>query len=304
MPAFSKTLQNGRAAWTAAVSRLTGAVPVSKSRRKGPTAPPEIQSQIVDAISVYLGGNHDLASLRVLAEAHPDDVRETILRYQGLIEGRRDELGELTLKLGYVQRWCQEVRSANVARRRQAFSFLAAVAHHGQVRRILGAIPANAFADSDEQVRVHAARILLSSGELPTVGRVFEVILEDTPCVRLLVAADLRRHAIPLCKAAIPKALESANLREVLRLLVSWECALHLPDVRPLVKHPDPEVRVDCMRLLPFLPSTPENRAALLAGLADPHPDVSAAAAATGRVMLPGPAAMASLSPNSLAMVG
>lgn len=302
MPAITRTLQQGRAAWTAAVARFAGAVPFGKTR-SGQTGGPEIQSQIVDAVSVYLGGNHDLARLRLLAEAHPDDLRDTILRYQVLVAGRRDELGELTLKLGYVQQWCQEVRSANLVRRRKAFSYLAAVAHYGPVRRVLGAIPANAFADSDEQVRVQAARILLSGGELPVVGRVFEVILVDTPCVRLLVAADLRQHAIALCREAIPKALESSNLREVLRVLVSWECALHLPDVRALVQHPDPEVRVDCMRLLPFLPSTPENRAALLAGLADQHPDVAAAAAATGRVILPGRASIASLTADPLEVV-
>jgi len=286
----------------AAVTRLAGAVPFARTR-SGQTAGPEIQSQIVDAVSVYLGGNHDLARLRQLAEAHSDDVRETILRYQVLVAGRRDELGELTLKLGYVQQWCREVRSANLARRRRAFAYLAAVAHHGPVRRVLGAIPANAFADSDEQVRVHAARILLSSGELPVISRVFEVILVDTPSVRLLVAADLRQHAIALCKEAIPKALGSSNLREVLRVLVSWECALHLPDMRTLVQHSDPEVRVDCMRLLPFLPSTPENRAALLAGLADQHPDVAAAAAATGRTILPNTASIASLKADPLKVV-
>jgi hypothetical protein len=246
--------------------------------------------EVVDALSVYLGGNQDTGDLCALAAAHPGEVQDTILRYQTIVSGRREELCDLTIRMGYVQRWCQETQAAGIAARRKAFSCLAAVAHYEPVRRLVGDIAANAVQDPDEQIRLEARRILLASGERGEVARVFETVLSDTPGVRRAIAAELGRYAMELCETAVPQALQSRNKREVLSLLVSWERALPLTDVRPLAEHGDPAVRLEAMRLLPFLPATIENRVAILGGLRDIDDDVKAAAAtAACRLKLPNP---------------
>ena len=267
---------------------LAGARLYRSGRDKRRVAGPEIQPEIVEALTVYLGGNRDSERLRGLAAAHPDEVRETILRYQSVVAGRREELCELTIELGCIQRWCQETHSTDIRTRRKAFSCISAVAHYEPVRRLVGNIPATAFRDPDEQIRLEAARILLSSGAPAEVDYVFAGVLADTPGVCRGIAGELGRHAIELCETAVPRALRCLNPREVLSLLVSWERALPLPDVRALAEHRDPAVRLEVMRLLPFLPATMENHVALLEGLSDRDSDVSAAAAtAAGRLKIP-----------------
>ncbi len=280
---------------------LALAAVLSRSARGGrQAAGPQIQPQIVEALSIYLGGNRDSARLRAMAKAHPDEVQETILRYQTIVAGQREELCELTIVLGYVQRWCRQTHSASIVERRKAFLCLAAVAHYEGVRRLVGDIPANAIRDPDEQIRLEAARILLSTGEPAEIVRVFEGILSDTRNLRLVIGRELGRYATHLCQAAVPRALLSQSPLEVLRLLVSWERALPLRDVRPLAEHSDPAVRVEVMRLLRFLPATPENRAATLSGLADADCGVKAAAAATaGWLRLPNRDSLGSHSPGA-----
>jgi hypothetical protein len=289
--AILKTGQTVEGVWAGAFLLLVaGAMLIRSGRGKRPAAAPEIPPEIVDALSVYLGGNRDSGRLRALAAANPDRTREAIFRFQALVAGRREELCDLTIELGYVERWCEQAHSAKVKERREAFSYISAVADYEPVRRLVGNIPAKAVRDPDEQIRLEAARILLAAGIPEDVVRVFEGALSDTPGVRLGIAAELGRYATLLCHAAVPRALRSENPREVLKLLVSWERALPLRDVRPLAEHPDPEVRVEAMRLLQFLPTTPENRAALLSGMTDEDHDVSAAAsAAAGRLRFPNP---------------
>jgi HEAT repeat protein len=154
------------------------------------------------------------------------------------------------------------------------------VAGYEPVHRLTGNIPANAFRDPDEQIRVEAARILLSTGVPAVIARVFKGVLSDTPGVRLAIAGDLARYAPELCQHAIPEALRSrADSLNTLQMLVSWERALPLTDIREVAECPDTAVRVGIMRLMPFLPATMENHHALLDGLNDMEGDVSAAAA-------------------------
>ncbi len=260
---------------------------------------PEIQPKIVEALSTYLGGNHDLTQLRTLAGKHPEVFQDTILQYQTIVAGRRVELCDLAIEMGYLQAWCHETHAPNVTKRRKAFAQIAAMAHYEPVRRLVGNIPYRAFQDPDEQIRLEAARILLATGEPVDIVQVFEGVILETAGIRETIGGELRRHAILLCESVIPRALRCLNPRGVLQLLVSWECGLPLPDMQTLAAHSDPAVRLEAMRLLPFLPRTAENRAAALSGLADENRDVSAAAATTARRLgIPNPNAEVSDAPD------
>jgi hypothetical protein len=266
---------------------LAAGIRLYRTRGKRQAAKPDITPEIIDALSVYLGGNRDSSRLRELVKAYPEEVQDTILRYQTIVSGRREEICELAILLGYVQRWCYGMHSTKIAERRKAFACVSAVAHYEPVRRLIGSIPLGAFHDPDELIRLEAARILLSTGEPTDVVRVFEGALKDTLAFRQAIARDLGRHALPLCETAVPHAIGKAHPAEALKLLVSWQRALPLANVQLLAEHPDPEARAEVMRLLPFLPSTAENRAALQLGLSDPDDRVKAAAAAASARLKP-----------------
>src|SRR5258708_6218274 len=80
---------------------LTGTRFYRSARDKRRASKPDITPEIVDALSVYLGGNRDSSHLRALVAAHPEEVQDTILRYQTIVAGRREEICELTILLGY-----------------------------------------------------------------------------------------------------------------------------------------------------------------------------------------------------------
>lgn len=249
----------------------------------------EIEAQIMDALAIYVDGNPAQGRLRRLAEAYPAQVRVALLRCQAIVGGRRQELCELAIALGYVEQWWRDAHSRSLAKRRRAFSSIAAMAHSEPVRRMAADIAPRGLADADPQVRGDAARILLAGGNPGEIARVFCEAACDPHGMAAAIGMELGRHADALCAAAIPGALRSSHVLDVLRLLVSWRRALALPDVRPLAEHRDPAVRREAMLLLPYLPATGENRAALRAGLADADhavreaaADVPGAAAETG----------------------
>jgi hypothetical protein len=240
----------------------------------------EIEARIVDALAIYLGGNPDRGRLRTLAAAYPAQVRETIMRCQAMVGGRREELCDLAIALGYVEEWWRDAQSRSLAKRRRAFSSIAAMAHSEPVRRMAAEIAPRGLEDQDPQVRAGAARILLAGGNPGEMTRVFCEALCDPEGLGAAIGVELGRHADALCRTAVPGALGSSQSLRVLRLLVSWRRALALPDVLWLAKNRDQAVRRETMLLLPYLPATPENRAALRAGLGDEEPAVREAAAA------------------------
>ncbi|MDR3700779.1 MAG: hypothetical protein P4L56_14135 [Candidatus Sulfopaludibacter sp.] len=258
----------------------------SFGRKEQPPAP-DIRPDIVTALSVYLGGNRDTAGLRALAKDHPGQVRDTILQYQTIVAGQRDELCELAIALGYVQNWWWEAQSRDLAERRKAISYISALSYCEPVRRIVVDVVAKAFHDPDEQIRLDAARTLLAGGDPAEITRVFDAAMADGSAMRDAFAAEFSRHAILLCEDAIPAALRSRHPLDVLKMLVSWERALPLTDVRLLAKHRDAAVRLELMRLMPYLPATRENQAAVLCGLADGDPGVREAAAGAIRMGVP-----------------
>lgn len=277
--------------WAAVLLVLLGAALLSLSKRRRRKAAAEAaRPEIQEAVALYLGGANDSGKLRALTAAHPEAVEASILAFQSMVGGT-SRLADLALSLGFVEHWCTAAHSRKVAQRRRAFARLAALGHAESVRRMAGTLPLEGLKDSDEQVRLESARILVFSEDTEQVAQVFDAVLTDAPLNRMLLAPLLRRHAAELCQAKIPRALETLGARDLtnlLKLLVSWECALPLTNLRPLAEHPDAEVRALTMQLLSRVPITPVNRGALLLGLADRDlAVVKSAVAAVGRLKIP-----------------
>ena len=277
--------------WAVALVLLLGAtIAFRSSRDKRRAAEAATRSTIQDALAACLCGDPDLVHLRALAAAHPGEMQDSLLAFQTVVGGRCEGVCELALSLGFVRQWCDSARSGSATARRRAFSNIAVMAHYAPVRGLIGDLAERGLTDSDEEIGAAAARILVQSEDPGQVTRLFESAPSLAPRIRLLIARDLRRHAIQLCRTAVPRVLSTADKRGLivaLKMLASWECGLPLDDVGEIVEHPDPEVRLEVMRLLAFLPTTPENHGAILRGLADEDPRVSVAAiAAVGRLKL------------------
>jgi HEAT repeat protein len=281
------------ALWTVALLVLLAAAMVHQTlRQRRKAAEAGVAPAVSEALSVYLGGNHDLIRLRDLAKKHRPQVEEFLLAFQAKLgSSERTRLGELAIQLGFASAWCDRCESPDPAVRRAAFARIAALSHCEAIRRLADGIPLRGLDDPDPQVRLEAARALALHEEPGAVALAFEAALRFAPLARIELAPLLRRHALLLSESAIPKALRHDHARDllkVLRLLCSWECNLPIADLSPLARHANPEVRREALRLLALLPPTAENRRAILSALADEDVTVALAAVQTaGRLKLP-----------------
>lgn len=237
-----------------------------------------------EALSIFMGGNPDFSALRGLAKAYPGVVEQSILGFQAKLGGsERERLAALAINLGFVDQWCLQAKSPNPQMRCMAHARIAASSHSPAIRRMAGNIPLKGLDDPDEQVRVEAARSLAYAEDPEQVIRAFEVTLASSPLARIHFAGLLRRHALLLCKTAIPRIINTAGYKELLKmlqLLNAWECSLPLEDLGMLSDHPNAEIRRETMRLGAMVPPTQRNQSAILSGLADE--DFSVALAAVG----------------------
>lgn len=265
---------------------------VRRSRRsRGVAEAPAMTPEVRDAVAAYLGGKTDLAALRQFAASKPAAVEATIFAFHARLGGGdRERLGVLAIHLGFLREWCGGGESRDAAVRRKAFARLADLSCSESVRRLTDDLPERGLKDSDPKVRLAATRALLESDQCRHLEMAFEAALAFSAEERLELAPAMRRHALELCESAIPRAfrrLAEGDLVSLLRLLNSWECALTLSDVGALSEHPSLEVRCETMRLLAMVPPTPQNRRALVTGLASKELEVSLAAVCTlGRLRL------------------
>jgi hypothetical protein len=259
--------------------------------RRRKKAADAVRPALNEALVFYLAGSNETAELRRFARTHRHDLTEAVVAFQNTVGGdTRDRLCNLALDLALVHDWCDETRSRDPIRRRTAFARLAFACGYEPCYRVAGELLALGLRDQDREVRLAACRALLQAGEMPNVEKVFEFAVSHSLLVRILLAEDLRRHAIPLCRRAIPNALRSPDPRRTLatlEMLVAWERAMPLGDVDELLLHRDREIRICALRLVSVTPSTAANRAAILRLLAEEDTEVrTLAALAAGRLKI------------------
>jgi hypothetical protein len=247
--------------------------------------------RIRDALVDYVSGSNDRSRVDELARKHRADFERALLAFQGSLRGTpMDRLCALALDLALVHEWIEGTRSLNVVRRRGCFSRLAFISAYEPCRRVTGEVLLQAISDPDGEVRLAAARALLHSGEPEEVEYVYQMTLSETLLPRVLLSEDLRRHAMLLRERAIPEALhstDSCRLAAALELLVAWERAIPVGDLRELLEHADPRVRLNAIRLAPWIPNPTGYQDSILAAIEDPDPEIRLAAAeASGRIPL------------------
>jgi HEAT repeat protein len=228
---------------------------------------------IRDALINYLAGSNNLVELKKLAKAHRRDLVDGILEVHAAVSGGpREQLWDLSLQLALVQDWCTDTRSKDRTLRCLAFERLALACWYEPCRRIAGDLQLRGIDDPDVEVRFAAARGLAYSAVPEEVQRVFELAVSQNSLGRVLLTEVLRPHAMVLCEGVVAEALRSSDESRVisaLEIALAWERAVPLMDLHRLVAGGSPAVRQLTLRLLPLVPSSPENDAVVIHALAD-----------------------------------
>ena len=225
------------------------------------------------ALVELLAGGTDDAIFRHEILSHRADIAESILLFQATVAGSaRDRLCGLALDLGLVQRWYEEGRSRDVIRRRAALSNLAFTSAYEPCRRLAGDLMLEALKDEDEEVRLSACRGVLLAGGEEQAKRLFELAIQPNLLTRIVLTEDLRRHAMALAAGPVRAALRSGDARReraTLEILVAWERAIPLDDLREFLEHRDRDIRVLAFRLASFVSLNLDSRLALVRSLHD-----------------------------------
>lgn len=228
---------------------------------------------IRNALIEYLAGSNDLATLRGFAKAHRRDLVDGVLEVHNAVSGgARDRLWELSLELALVHDWCADTRSRDRTLRCLAFERLALACSFEPCRRIAGDLQLRGLGDVDPEVRFAAARGLAFSDDPKEVERIFELAVSQNSLIRVLLTEILRPHAVALCEGVVAEALRSPDETRVvsaLEIALAWERAVPLMDLHRLVAGGNPAIRQLALRLLPLVPSSPDNEAAVILALSD-----------------------------------
>ncbi len=239
---------------------------------------PELQDHLVE----FVAGSPDDTRLRAAMAANPEDVEACILLFQGAVGGSaRDRLCRLTLDLGLVHRWCEQSRSRDVLKRREAVSRLAFACVYEPCRRVAGELLLESLADPDEEVRLFACRGLALSGGGPELSRLFELAIGPNLLVRTVLTEDLRPHALALVAGPLREVLRSGKAPKIaaaLEILAAWERAIPLERLSEFMEHHDRRVCLLAFRLAAFLPVDLEARRTLVRGLQNSDKEIRALA--------------------------
>jgi hypothetical protein len=247
--------------------RRTGSL---RARR---AASSEVLPALRAALVEFLAGGTDDSLLRRNISTQPSDIAASILQFQTTVSGSaRDRLCALALDLGLVSRWCAESASHDVVRRRGAFANLAFVFAYEPCRRQAGDLLIDALNDGDEEVRLSACRGLVLAGGEAEIEDLFELAVRPNLLTRIVLTEDLRHHALTLTAGPVREVLRSGDatrVRATLEILVAWERAIPLEDVREFLESRDREIRVLALRLASFVTVDSESRLALMRSLED-----------------------------------
>jgi HEAT repeat protein len=243
---------------------------ILRSRR---AAAAGIRPELHAALVQFLAGGKDDSLLLQYSHTQRADVADAILLFQGTVGGSaRDRLCGLALDLGLVQQWCEQGRARDVVRRRAALANLAFASTYEPCRRVAADVIQDALKDEDEEVRLSACRAVLLAEGAEQIKRLFELALQPNLLTRIVLTEDLRRHALTLAAGPVRAALRSGEARRAratLDILVAWERAIPLDDLREFLEHRERDIRVLAFRLASFVSLDFESRLALVRSLQD-----------------------------------
>ncbi len=237
-----------------------------------------VSPRIRELLGLHAAGNDSAAEMVRLRRAYPREVEQCLVEFLRMVRGRGCEaLSELASDLGFIQKWRRDCRAGGISRRKTAVAHLALVS-----RRFAGPVLMGALQDDDETIRLHAARDMIRNADPLELAQIFGLAVNGSRVTRMVLAEDLRPHALELAKEAIPAALmsgEPARVRAALDVLGAWSKFLPVPQVYGLLRHTDPAIHAAALDVLPFVPRAAQIEGEILAALNHPAEEVRAAAA-------------------------
>ena len=247
----------------------------------------QLQPAILEALAAHASGIDRSADLHCWYRDHPAHVARCLADVLPAISGdSRDRLSRVAEALGVVARWRRQSTSRRVKTRRTAVAYLGLLSGGQAVPALLAALD-----DRVPEIRLNAAFNVLRSGRRRSdAERAFEFAVGAPLLSRAILADALRAHAVALSHHAIPARLASGDRDQilvVLEMLETWGRVLPLPDVPPLLGHPDRDIRARALRVIPLVGGTDDVSADVVRRLRDDDPRVRGAAAfAAGRMMV------------------
>jgi len=237
-----------------------------------------ISPRILELLALHAAENGRAAEIERLRRIYPRLVEQCLVEFLRMVRGGgREALSELAADLGFVQQWRRDSRGRGISTRKTAVAHLALVS-----RRFAGPALLGALQDDDETIRLHAARNMIRNADPAELAQIFGLALNGSRVTRMVLAEDLRPHALELASEAIPAALTSgvpSRMLAALDVLRAWSKFLPVPQVYGLLRHSDPAIHAAALDILPFVPRLSPLEAEVLSALNDPAEEVRAAAA-------------------------
>jgi hypothetical protein len=227
---------------------------------------------------------------------HPEELARELEAMLSTTKGAaRQRLSLLASEIGLTAYWMRESRLSGGERRRLAVRRLGLVEGY-TIPDQLGTM----FSDPDSAVRIAVYRAMLKTGGDEGVDQVFAAVTGESLLIRALLNNELGKHAMGLCLRALPRAIGSADLdglKRILDMVGAWRRAVTIPGLGDLLYAADSGVQRRMLNLLPYLNLTDEPEAeariqkqlatlaAVLGGLKQEDEEIFvAAAAASGRL--------------------
>ena len=210
-------------------------------------AVPRIQQEL----AVHAAGEDRTEALRTLEQRYPRDFDASMESFLALVDGREKEvLSRLAWDLRLVSRWEKRARRGSEREQKLAVECLGLLAGQ-QSEEALWRLAGR----STPTMEATACRMLARSEAQEDAERLFGLAVSKPYLVRVLLAGNLRRHALTLSINAIPEAISGADEQRTLAALemaASWRSALRLPDLPVLLNHGSTAVRAAALRVAPL----------------------------------------------------
>jgi hypothetical protein len=254
----------------------------AKTKRELAAEAAALRPRLLDALAKFVAGGSDKTLLASAMATQGEEVAECVMLFLRTVSGStRERLCQLTLDLGLVQRWCEDLNSGGVPKRRAAVERLAMACVSESCRNVLGDLLPLALRDEDSGVRLCACRGLALSGSASEVGQLFALALGPDLLMRAVLTEDLRRHSMTLAAGPVREALHSGSdvrTAAALEMLAAWERAIPIESLAEFLEHRARQVQVLAFRLAAYLPVDYESRLALVRALQNPDEEIRALA--------------------------
>jgi len=234
---------------------------------------PRIRENIV----AHITGKADrLAELRALRRRSRKDVEVCLVEALTAVGGAtRRELSDLAVQLGFLDLWTRRARRG----RRECKQ---AVECLGQLSPGLACAALRPLLKNPKTAAEPIVyRALVRCASKKDLDLLFRNAAGAPLALRAMLAGELRDYAPQLTAVALPAILKDGTPRQIanaLEMAAAWRCPLSLHDLAPLMRHPDPSVRSNALKLSAFSGLSQGGEQLILSALDDPNPGVQTAA--------------------------